>query len=304
MSDNKRYYYLKIKEDFFDSEEMIILQAMPDGYLYSDILMKLYLRSLKTEGRLMFKGIIPYTPTVLAQVTRHQVGTVEKALKIFQDLKLIEVLDNGAIYMCDIQNFIGESSTEADRKKTYRQKIKQEKNLLGQMSGQLSDVCPDKCPPEIEIDIDKKIEKEREIENTRARTRVNVANAPSPAKPDNLPLTTKKRENFAAKAKEIIDYLNAKLNTKYKTDNKKTLELIKARIKEGFTIEDFKTVIDKKAFEWGNDENMCQYLRPVTLFSTKFESYLNQPFTKKLSASEKNVNDILNYEFKGDYFDD
>lgn len=135
MSDNKRYYYLKIKEDFFDSEEMIVLQSMPDGYLYSDILMKLYLRSLKNEGRLMFKGVIPYTPTVLAQVTRHQVGTVEKALKIFQDLKLIEVLDNGAIYMCDIQNFIGESSSEGDRKRAYRQRIKSEQKHLGHLSG-------------------------------------------------------------------------------------------------------------------------------------------------------------------------
>ena len=160
VSDNRKYYYLKIKEDFFDSEEMIILQSMPDGYLYSDILMKLYLRSLKTEGRLMFKGIIPYTPTVLAQVTRHQVGTVEKALKIFQDLKLIDVLDNGAIYMCDIQNFIGESSSEADRKRLYRQKIKDEKNLLGQMSDQTSNKCPDKNPPEIDIDIDIDIDKE------------------------------------------------------------------------------------------------------------------------------------------------
>ena len=55
MSDNKKYYYLKLKENFFDSEEMIILQNMPDGYLYSDILMKLYLRSLKNAGKLMFK---------------------------------------------------------------------------------------------------------------------------------------------------------------------------------------------------------------------------------------------------------
>lgn len=82
MSDNKKYYYLKLKENFFDSEEMIILQNMPDGYLYSDILMKLYLRSLKNEGKLIFKDLIPYTPNVLAQVVRHQIGTVEKALEI------------------------------------------------------------------------------------------------------------------------------------------------------------------------------------------------------------------------------
>lgn len=149
MSDSKKYYYLKVKDNFYESEEMIILQNMPDGYLYSDILMKLYLRSLKNNGKLMFKDVIPYTPSALAQVVRHQVGTVEKALKIFQDLGLIEVLDNGAIYMLDIQNFIGKSSTEADRKRLYRAEIQKEVKMLGQMS--------DKTPPEIDIEIEKDI---------------------------------------------------------------------------------------------------------------------------------------------------
>lgn len=149
MSDSKKYYYLKVKDNFYESEEMIILQNMPDGYLYSDILMKLYLRSLKNNGKLMFKDVIPYTPSALAQVVRHQVGTVEKALKIFQDLGLIEVLDNGAIYMLDIQNFIGRSSTEADRKRLYRAEIQKEVKMLGQMS--------DKTPPEIEIELEKDI---------------------------------------------------------------------------------------------------------------------------------------------------
>lgn len=148
MSDNKKYYYLKLKENFFDSEEMIILQNMPDGYLYSDILMKLYLRSLKNAGKLMFKDLIPYTPSALAQIVRHQIGTVEKALQIFQELGLIEILDNGAIYMLDIQNFIGESSTEADRKRNYRAKIQKEIKILEQAS----DKCPDKSTPEIDIE--------------------------------------------------------------------------------------------------------------------------------------------------------
>ena len=162
MADNKKYYYLKLKENFFGSDELMILQSMPDGYIYSDILLKLYLKSLRSEGRLMYKGIIPYSPSVLATLTNHQVGTVEKALKIFQELGLIEILDNGAIYMSDIQNFIGESSTEADRKRAYRNQINAEKAKLldggsstyvGQMSGQMSD----KNPPEIR---DKEIEKE------------------------------------------------------------------------------------------------------------------------------------------------
>ena len=135
MSDNRKYYYLKLKENFFESDEMILLQNMQDGYLYSDILMKLYLKSIKTDGKLMFKDLIPYTPTVLAQVLRHQVGTIEKALKVFLELGLIEILDNGAIYMLDIQNFIGKSSTEADRIRNYRNQIKNAKDGLQTSSG-------------------------------------------------------------------------------------------------------------------------------------------------------------------------
>lgn len=153
MADSKRYYYMKLKEDFYDSEELVILQAMPDGYLYSDILMKLYLQSLKSEGRLMYKDIIPYTPDILSAITHHHVGTIEKALKIFEKLKLIEILDNGAIYMIDIQNFIGQSSTEGDRKREYRNRINAEKStkLLaesGQTSGQMSTEYRDECLPE------------------------------------------------------------------------------------------------------------------------------------------------------------
>ena len=56
---NQKYYYLKLREDFFEREEIVILESMPDGFLYSNILMKLYLRSLKDAGRLMFKGVFP-----------------------------------------------------------------------------------------------------------------------------------------------------------------------------------------------------------------------------------------------------
>ena len=148
MADNKTYYYLKLKENFFDSEDMKLLQGMKDGYLYSDILLKLYLISLSQEGRLMYRGIIPYTPEMVATVTRHQVGTVEKAMDVLEKMGFIEILDNGAIYMLDIQNFIGQSSTEADRKREYRNLINTEKKRIcgnpkvsdvGQMAGQMSD---------------------------------------------------------------------------------------------------------------------------------------------------------------------
>lgn len=162
MSDNKKYYYLKLVDNFYERDEMIILESMPDGYMYSNILLKLYLRSLKNEGKLMFNNRIPYNASMLANVTRFPVAVVEKAIAIFKELGLIEVLDNGAIYMLDIQNFIGKSSTEADRKRLYRSKIEEEKKSLGQMSGQLIGQMSDKTPPEIDIDIDIDIEKELE----------------------------------------------------------------------------------------------------------------------------------------------
>lgn len=267
MSDAKKYYYLKLKDNFYDSEEMILLQNMPDGYLYSDILMKLYLRSLKTEGKLMFKEVIPYTPTVLAQVVRHQVGTVEKALNIFQDLGLVEVLDNGAIYMLDIQNFIGKSSSEADRKRDYRAKIKGEKMLLGQMSSQTSD----NSPPEIEIELE--IEKD------------NIKSGDKPPQ---------KKPTYSKQYKEIIDYLNNRLGTQYKYKSVQTQKLIKSRLEEGFTVADFKTVIDKKYIEWYKDEKMRQYLRPVTLFGTKFEGYLNQDI--KIEEEKPKQKVVIEYD--------
>lgn len=65
MADNGKYYYLKVKENFFDTDEMKILEGMKDGYMYGNILLKLYLRSLKYDGRLMYRNRIPYTPEIL-----------------------------------------------------------------------------------------------------------------------------------------------------------------------------------------------------------------------------------------------
>lgn len=170
MADNKKYYYLKLKDNFFESEELVLLQSLPEGYIYSDILMKLYLKSLKNEGRLMFKDHIPYNLEMLATVVRHPAALVKEALRHFKNLGLVDVLDNGAIFMLEIQNFIGKGSSEADRKRQYRKKIEEEKQLL---LGQMSSECPNgtnvqqmsqQRPPEIELDIEKEIEIESELD--------------------------------------------------------------------------------------------------------------------------------------------
>ena len=305
---NRKYYYLKLREDFFEREEIVILESMPDGFLYSNILMKLYLRSLKDAGRLMFKGVIPYTPDVLATLTRHSVGIVEKAVEIYKQLGLVEVLDNGAIFMLDVENFVGTSSTEADRVRAYRARIEQERkaalaapqdgvqmydkrtdegeelpgnNSLVRMDGVVQSYEHEQtgenaetlgpqgkaelstneayiCTPEIEYR-DKRIEN-RDIDIV-------------PDEPEQVP--AKKPRQPSPPYQEIIDYLNEKANKNYKATSKETRRLILARWKDGYTLEDFQRVIDGRVAKWYTDARMQEYLRPMTLFSSKFESYLN-----------------------------
>jgi len=91
MSDNRKYYYLKLKENYFDDDSIVLLESMQDGVLYSNILLKLYLKSLKHGGRLQLDEDIPYTAQMIATITRQQIGTVERALQIFLKLGLVEV---------------------------------------------------------------------------------------------------------------------------------------------------------------------------------------------------------------------
>ena len=170
MSDNKKYYYLRLKDNFFDSDELKILESMKDGYLYSDILLKLYLRSLKNDGKLVVNDRIPYNAEMLASVTGHQVGTIKQALSMFKELGLIEILENGAIYMLDIQNFIGKGSTEADRQRLYDRRISEERKQKKLTQSRNLEEILEKSTPEIEIELEKDIKIEKEIHSSAKST--------------------------------------------------------------------------------------------------------------------------------------
>lgn len=104
--------------------------------------------------------------------------------------------------------------------------------------------------------------------------------------------TTKKKEKDNNNIYSlVIDYLNRKASTNYRASTKNTQSFINARVKEGYTVEDFKKVIDSKSREWlGTDFE--KYLRPATLFGTKFENYLNEANKKTptaIGAENKNI---------------
>lgn len=98
-------------------------------------------------------------------------------------------------------------------------------------------------------------------------------------------------DNKGSYIQEILSYLNAKAGKNYRAKSKDTAKHINARLAEGFSVDDFKTVIDKKCAEWLGTE-FEQYLRPATLFGTKFEGYLNAPVRAKAPTKTVGVNGI------------
>lgn len=105
---------------------------------------------------------------------------------------------------------------------------------------------------------------------------------------------TTEQQNKPDDIKEIIDHMNTRLGTHYKPTTQATRKLLKARLNEGFTVDEIKTVIDKKAAEWIGNASMEQYLRPETLFGNKFESYLNartSPQTRQNNTANRQTID-------------
>ena len=246
MSENRKYYYLKLKENFFTTEKMVILESAQDGLLYSNLLLKIYLMSLKSGGILMLGDGLPHTPQTIATFTRHQIGTVERALKLFIEFGFVEVLTDGTYYMADIQLLIGQSSTEGERKKEERMRLKRQKLLP---SGQ-TDKCPpysggDICLPEIRdkrLDIrDKSIENRDKNLDIRECEREKNAHPPTKeenktnlyGRYENVRLTDKEMEtlksDFPAEYQSMIEHLSEYMASKGKTykNHLATMELWK-----------------------------------------------------------------------------
>ena len=164
MADNEKYYYIKLKDNYFEQDNIKVLESMKNGHVYSLIIIKMYLKASKTAGQLMMTQRIPYDPNnvgVLASVIGHDVDHVKEAIRLGIELDLIKIIDGKEIWMTEIQNMIGQSSTEADRIRLYRKKL-DAKTLPESTDVQMYD----KSTPEIEIEIEKEKKKELEKYNT------------------------------------------------------------------------------------------------------------------------------------------
>lgn len=156
---SKKYYWLKLNVDFFEKEEIKLIENMKNGKEYIIFYMKLLLKSVNSEGKLLFKDVIPYTDDMLATVTGTDIDVVRSAVNLFLKLDLMQKLDDGALFMLETQKMIGHETEWARKKREYREKKKVE--ALEDKSGTKKDIVlidektkKDIVLQEIEKDID------------------------------------------------------------------------------------------------------------------------------------------------------
>lgn len=153
---DKKFYWLKLKRDFFKRHDIRIIESMPNGKDYILFYLKLLLESIDHEGELRFSDAIPYNEQMLSVITDTNIDIVRAAMKLFVDLKMLEVMDDQTIYMMEVEKLIGSETKWAEKKRVQRQK---EDNVP-----KLSPKCPTEIEKEKEKDKDKETEQEEEIE--------------------------------------------------------------------------------------------------------------------------------------------
>ena len=156
MADTKKYYWLKLKRDFFKRHDIRIIEEMENGKDYILFYLKMLLESIDHEGELRFSETIPYNEKMLSVITNTNVDIVRSALKVFADLKMIEVFDDSTIYMAEVKKLTGSETEYALKKREYRQKLLETKQSLDNV-----ETKKDNVRQEIEKEIE--IEKEKDI---------------------------------------------------------------------------------------------------------------------------------------------
>lgn len=255
MGKGKRYYWLKLKTNFFDSKEMLRLRSIAGGDTYTIIYLKMLLLSLKTDGLLEYDGVDATQDEEIALLLRENLDNVKLTVAFLKRVGLLEVVNKNDFFLNQVPILTGSEAESTVRSQKCRQlkreaveQIESNKKTL-QCNANATLMQQKRNARER----DKSIEKENKSKNGKTY---------SPSLP--------------SVAENIVTFLNSVTGSAYRSTTDKTRKLIAARLAEGFTIDDFQTVITKKAKEWQGTD-MAKYLRPETLFGTKFEGYLNQP---------------------------
>lgn len=250
--------WIKIDTNIFDDEKIQLIEELPK----SDTIIMIWFKLLVLAGKKNDNGLIyitkdiPYDPEKLARIMRRDLSIVRLALETFAKFGMIYI-ENDIIAIKNWekhQNIDGMDKIKEQWRLASKKHREKQKLAIEDKSHMISD--DGHAPDKNRLGIEK--EKNRE-DNTLS------------GKPDD----TKLSETIT----EVITYLNQKANTNYKASSKSTVACISARLKEGFTIADMKQVMDKKKV-WLTDKTMAAYYRPITLFGTKFESYLNEKTEK------------------------
>lgn len=124
MADNKKYYWLKLKEDFFDEKYIKALRKLPDGDALTIVYLKMQLKSLKTEGIIQYDHILPSAEEELALVLDEDVNIIRLTLSAIINMGLVEQWENDTLYMVAMQNLIGSETAVAERVRKHREKQK------------------------------------------------------------------------------------------------------------------------------------------------------------------------------------
>lgn len=163
MAETRRYFWLKLKRDFFKRHDIQIIEAMPNGKDYILFYLKLLCESVDHEGNLRFSEQIPYNDQMLATITNTNIDIVRSAITVFTELDMMDILDDGTYYMNEVQKMLGCETEWAKKQRDYRAKKRQQGDNVLSLSDKRKS---------IEIELDKEKDKDKEIEIEK-RERIN-----------------------------------------------------------------------------------------------------------------------------------
>ena len=284
MAKTKIYFWLKVDKKFFDNLFIKRLKNMPGGYTMTVIYIRLMLESLEDDCILYYEGYFDSLVQELALKLDVSEDDINMTVAYFTKCGLIQIDDDGHATLSQAKAMV---ESETNWAKYKREQRKNSQDLPKLENVQNKKTISNSCPTEIE--------KENRV-NSKSNN-LYLDNILSGNPDYNFPTwleETAIKDLEKTKHKELwipIAYLNQVANKRYKFVDK-TKRLLLARFKEGYTLEDFKQVIDIKTAEWKYSPEFSKYLRPETLFGTKFDGYLNQKPKTIKGKSRDNFPDL------------